>query len=445
MPETPGKLLKNKREELGLTFTDVSKNTLIRISILLALENDDPDAFSSNAQLRGFLRNYARYLDLDLDLTLPQIYVPETEAIITPVNEMSGMKTPLPEDKSQEISNNSPEPSADQTQNIIIQPEEVLPSLSNSTASQIIFCQIGETLAERRNLLSFSHESVSQMIHIKEEYLQAMEDGNLNIFPSPIQFKGTLQNYAQFLGIDTDRLMNMFAEGLQKRREEQNEQEIGPKRIAKKTPPAILTLRKLFTADLLFGAVLIIGILVFLIWGTSRMVKTSQQTSGVPTLPAVADVLNATTMSDSVLNRTQENGVSTEALPETRTTNTLILPVEIYNSPIQVLVIFNQSVWIRVISDGNNSFEGRVDTGDAKTFTAEQTLYLTSANAAGIQVYFKGTDLGALGPLGRVITLAFDINGLIQATPTPTSAPTTTPQVTPTSEFNNSKPLAIKR
>ena len=441
MPETPGKLLKNKREALGLTFSDVSKNTLIRISILQALENDDPDAFSSNAQLRGFLRNYARYLDLDLDPTPPEIDVPEPEAIIILANEISGMEPPLPADESPEITYNAPAPVTEQPQNIIIQPAEVLPSLPNTTASQIIFCQIGETLTDRRNLLSFSHESVSQMIHIKEEYLQAMEDGNLNIFPSPIQFKGTLQNYAQFLGIDIDRLMNMFAEGLQKRREEQNEQEIGPKRIAKKTPPAILTLRKFFTADLLFGAVLIIGILAFLIWGTSRMVKTSQQTSSLPTLPAVADVLNATTMGDSSLNRTQENAMVTDALPEIRTTNTLILPVEIYNSPIQILVIFNQSVWIRVVSDGINSFESRVDAGDAKTFTAEQTLYLTSANAAGIQVYFKGTDLGALGPLGRVITLAFDINGLIQSTPTPTSAPTATPQVTPTSKSIIPNPL----
>jgi len=118
----------------------------------------------------------------------------------------------------------------------------------------------------------------------------------------------------------------------------------------------------------------------------------------------------------------------------------LILPLEIYNSPVQILVIPNQSVWLRILSDGKITFEGRLESGDAKTYTADQTIFITIANAAAVRIYFKGVDLGDLGTLGKVITLSFDNSGLIRPISTPTPTPTTTSVGTPTSQINLSTP-----
>lgn len=438
MLEKPGKLLKAKRDELGLALADVSKSTLIRPSILQALENDDTEIFSSPAQHKGFLRNYARFLKLNLTEVLEELPTATLQTEIVPESEIQ---------TADSFDEKTSPASIQQAVPVIVDENSgiLLNSSSNakesisvfSSESQIIFSQIGGFLIERRNLLSFSLENVSQIIHIKENYLQALEVGDLDKFASPIQFKGALQNYAQFLGIDTARLLLLFAEGLQKKREEQSEGNTGQRTAAKKIPPGLLQIYKFFTLDLMFGVFLIVGILAFLIWGTSRMIQTSQQGKDIPTLPAVSDVLNATTIYDQDDVLTPISDLVTQEEPEIQVTNTLILPIEIYNSPIQVLIVFNQSVWIRVIGDGKNIFEGRIDAGDAQTFTAEQSMFLTIANAAGIQVYYKGVDLGAIGPLGKVVTLAFDSNGLIKATPTPTRTPTPTIQVTQTATQEN--------
>ncbi len=61
----PGRLLKRKREEMGLSHEQIAQTTKIRPHILQALEEEDWDALPSSAFVKGFLRSYARSLGLD--------------------------------------------------------------------------------------------------------------------------------------------------------------------------------------------------------------------------------------------------------------------------------------------------------------------------------------------------------------------------------------------
>jgi cytoskeleton protein RodZ len=62
MAETLGKLLRRKRESLGLTLEKVEGFTHIRAKYLQAIESDDISGIPSVAQARGFIRNYASFL-----------------------------------------------------------------------------------------------------------------------------------------------------------------------------------------------------------------------------------------------------------------------------------------------------------------------------------------------------------------------------------------------
>jgi cytoskeleton protein RodZ len=70
MSSTLGQLLRATREAQGHTLEDVEAVTRIRARHLAALENDDYAALPSPAQARGFLKNYAQHLDLDLQEVL---------------------------------------------------------------------------------------------------------------------------------------------------------------------------------------------------------------------------------------------------------------------------------------------------------------------------------------------------------------------------------------
>ncbi len=87
MPDTIGQRLKEARLVRHISLQDISEATRIRLRYLEALEADDYSSMPSAAQARGFLRNYALFLGLDLDQILSEI---QNTQPIQPVTEISG-------------------------------------------------------------------------------------------------------------------------------------------------------------------------------------------------------------------------------------------------------------------------------------------------------------------------------------------------------------------
>jgi hypothetical protein len=65
-----GDLLRESREQLGLSMDDVEASTRIKRHFLEALEAEDFDRLPDRVSARGFLRNYASVLKLDVDYVL---------------------------------------------------------------------------------------------------------------------------------------------------------------------------------------------------------------------------------------------------------------------------------------------------------------------------------------------------------------------------------------
>lgn len=63
--EEIGRTLKEARNRLGLTLEEAERSTRIRTHYLKALEDGELSSLPSQAQARGFLRNYSEYLGLD--------------------------------------------------------------------------------------------------------------------------------------------------------------------------------------------------------------------------------------------------------------------------------------------------------------------------------------------------------------------------------------------
>lgn len=70
MTETLGQMLREAREAKGYLLEDVERATRIRARYLEALEEGEFEALPSEAQVRGFLRNYAQFLSLDSEQVL---------------------------------------------------------------------------------------------------------------------------------------------------------------------------------------------------------------------------------------------------------------------------------------------------------------------------------------------------------------------------------------
>jgi cytoskeleton protein RodZ len=62
-----GDILRGERATLGKSLLDVQRDLRIKAAHIAAIENLDPSAFPNPAFISGFVRSYARYLDLDPD------------------------------------------------------------------------------------------------------------------------------------------------------------------------------------------------------------------------------------------------------------------------------------------------------------------------------------------------------------------------------------------
>src|SRR5436305_12871139 len=60
-----GQLLREARERKGVTLADAQQATKIRLSFLQALEKEDFSVLPPPFYIRGFIKTYAVYLNLD--------------------------------------------------------------------------------------------------------------------------------------------------------------------------------------------------------------------------------------------------------------------------------------------------------------------------------------------------------------------------------------------
>lgn len=98
MPESIGQQLKKEREARFLTLEKAAEATRIRTVFLQALESDDYSVMPSAAQGRGFLRNYAEYLELNIDEMIAEIQrnAPQVEEVSGPLPQVNLVETEIP-------------------------------------------------------------------------------------------------------------------------------------------------------------------------------------------------------------------------------------------------------------------------------------------------------------------------------------------------------------
>lgn len=412
MSTSVGQQLRQARETLSLTLDQVAHATRIRPHYLRAMEADDFGALPSATQARGFLRAYAAVLKLDPE---PLLAILEGKA----PPELEGIRTGPPTQAA---------PTAQVPGQAINEPGDEIPA---RIGPEDIFVEVGQELRRQREMLDLSLDDVERHTHLRHHYLVALESGNLEGLPSPVQGRGMLNNYASFLGLDPEPLMLRFAEGLQVRLavKQAKQAEAKPARRARREPlPA--PLRRLLSGDILIGGTLALVLVVLVMWGAIRIfTMTSQQTS-TPTAPSIVEVLLATATASMTPTTVLPTPTILPTLPlfptpllATDATTGQLLPTS--QAGIQIYLTIRQRAWVRVIVDGRVELEGRVLPGSAYPFIGESQIEVLSSNGAGVQVFRNNEDLGPMGRYGQIVAQIFTPQGVI--VPTPVATPTLPP------------------
>lgn len=299
-----------------------------------------------------------------------------------------------------------------------------------SISSDEIFAEIGRQLRARREMLSLTHEEIERHTRVRAALLKALEQGQIENLPSPVQTRGILANYAAFIDLDVDTVLLRFADGIQARHREKRPhwppRTRAPMTVHSNLPP----LRAFIASDLLFGGGAAIMLILFAVWGINRVMAVRSSTPARATAASISDVLAGAAVPTVPSEITLIPAVDTPLVPTTAATQEA-QPTPIDPSiTVQVKLTATERTYMRILVDDRPTFEGRAEPGKDYYYQAARQIEVVVGNAAALTVTHNGRDLGRMGHFGEVVDQLFTARGIL--TPTATLPPTRTPTATPT-------------
>ncbi|MBI3244790.1 MAG: DUF4115 domain-containing protein [Chloroflexi bacterium] len=300
---------------------------------------------------------------------------------------------------------------------------------------------LGATLRAAREARGWTLEEVERATRIRARYLAALESGDINSLPSPLQARGFLRNYAGHLGLNPEQTLTQLDEALKPARRlglpailpggRKIQKPAGEAASATPASPfaAARRARRLFTPDILIGLFVLVVIVGFFAWGGSRLIANFTNPS--QTTPT-AELIGPT---DTPTPTLIANITATLTPP----------PPVVSFSDVQLTLEITQRTFVRVVVDGALTFEGLLLPDDRQDFAGKSVVEVTTGNGAGVRVILNQRDLGLMGGFAEVVSRQYVPTGMITLTPTITLTPseTPTPSDTPTSTTPPTETLTL--
>lgn len=268
--------------------------------------------------------------------------------------------------------------------------------------------ELGACLRQARERQGISLAQASVDTRIVQQSLTALEDGAFQCLPSDVVVRGFIRNYANYLGLDADELIELY------RRERGA---TNPISIVPVTRPPF---RRAYVFPSFFGiffvTIALIGVSYIALNAVGRLGDRVNPTSvavvaaTIPPpspLPTIAPTLVATDAPNSLLAPSAT--VVNELRPITPTTAVAggavatPGPTATISAPIVLELALpnvrgNESSWVRVQTDNRIAFEGTLRAGETVTFSAQRRVLVRAGNPTDVLVTVNGLQQGPLGP-----------------------------------------------
>jgi cytoskeleton protein RodZ len=290
--------------------------------------------------------------------------------------------------------------------------------------------ELGHLLRETREMLGLTLEEIENNIHIRSHHLDSLERGSLEDLPSPVQRRGFLHNYAEFLGLEPDEILLLYAEAVQ------NSNTGYPKsgetaRVRPRSTKAVTTPLWL-NSDLILTVVMVVFLAAAVVWGGSRILEAASMEDGREQAAAVAVDVDEALETPTIEPTATEPAGGSISLVLLTPSETATLPLVMNTtSGVGITVVVERQTWLRVLVDGEERTAGRLSPGDVLEFRGEETVEVTAGNAGGVRIFFRGDDLGLMGDLDQAVIRIWTPDGVITPTPLATNTPTITPSPSP--------------
>lgn len=229
---------------------------------------------------------------------------------------------------------------------------------------------IGAYLQQARQDAHLSLDQINASTLIRPSLLMAIEAGHIHALPEPVYIRGLIKRYADALGLDGAELAATF-----------------PVTPTVQTSSGGISWRDLPAAQLrpLHLYVAYILLITAAISGLSHLMNRS--------VSPLAE--------ERLVNQQTTMPVPTEPVTEPTPAPAPGAATE-EQRPVRVDVSVTAPSWVRVVSDGEMTFEDTLSEGSSHTWTADTQLTILAGNAGGLVVTYDGQ----AKPLGEPGTVA---------------------------------------
>ena len=249
-------------------------------------------------------------------------------------------------------------PGADKSQNR--QP----PWETGADAESIPF---GGWLRRQRELRQVSLREIADVTKISIRYLEALEEDRFDVLPAPVFAKGFLREYARYVGLDADEVVNTY---LTAQREAQPDEEAEPWAGRERRRKSLE-----WTSGLLLAlAVVVVLILVALV---AFYAERSRKAPLPP--PAIA-------------------APAAEPLPPPPPPPEVVPPA----APLVITMDFAEDCWVEATVDGQRRLSELHVQGESLQLEAEERVLLTLGNSRAVHIEVNGQPFELDAEAGRI-------------------------------------------
>lgn len=239
----------------------------------------------------------------------------------------------------------------------------------------------GEEIRRERELRGISLREISDATKINLRFLEALEKDDFEHLPGGQFNKGFIRAYANYIGVDAEKMVNSYLLELSKQEEAKKPiTPIVPARAEKKGKNWQLM------AALIAIAVSVAVIIIFLvIFFMSRSAKENQ-VEGPQTMKEIVEKSNKKAEQETVGEIAEAKPLS-QALQE--------------NQPITLMVEVKRRASIRAECDGRELINKTLSRGEKRTLICDNELLLSLSDREAFQISLNGQPLHLPGDLGK--------------------------------------------
>ncbi len=213
----------------------------------------------------------------------------------------------------------------------------------------------GSWLRREREIREIPLHEIAEVTKISIRYLEALEQDRFDVLPAPVFAKGFLKEYARYVGLDPDDVINSYLTS-------QQDGEVVEEEPLVETPTGSRS-----SATLMGTAIIVLLAAVAAVVFYSERFRGEAREAAPPPIAAPP--------------------VPAPPPPEPVEVEPAVIAPEV---PLVVTMDFTEDCWVEVVVDGRRRISELHVQGESIRFEAEEQVILTLGNPAGVRIERNG-------------------------------------------------------